>query len=86
MWAYVCHNMHTQVTGQLLGTGSLLPEFHSLNRSNKVASPKTKTIEAFSMVWMEQLSSRAVGKTNERLRTGGMGRPRKGDGEKSYSE
>lgn len=70
MWAYACHNMHTQVTGQLLGTGSLLPEFHSFNRSNKVASPKIKTIEAFSMVWTEQLSSRAVEKTNERLRRG----------------
>lgn len=47
MWAYACHNMHTQVTGQLLGTGSLLPEFHSFNRSNKVASPKNKNNRGF---------------------------------------
>lgn len=70
MWANACHNVHTQVTGQLLGTGSLLPGFHSFNRSNKVASPKIRTTEAFGTVWMEQLSARAVGKTNEQLRRG----------------
>lgn len=25
MWVYVCHNMHMEVRGQIVGVGSLLP-------------------------------------------------------------